>query len=426
MADRVLVMHEGRLDRASSRAPRPTRSRVDPRGDRPAGGAHERARRRRPAAPPARAGAPPWSTRSSASASSASSASLALLVLGHGDRRAALPQRQNRCATSLLNVVDLRAARRRPDARVITRNVDLSVGSVLGHQRVPDRRPVRRPPRHRDPGRLRARDRCSAPPAALLNGVARRRWAGCPSLVVTLGTLYVFRGLDFLWANGRQVNAADTARRLPQPRHATRSLGVPILALIALVVVLVVGQWLRDYRAGPRAVRDRLQPRGARGSPASASDRRVLGRVRRSPARSPASAGVLFTARFGTVDATAGTGYELTVDRRGRRRRRRDLRRHRHASTAPRSARCCSARSRSSLIVLQVDRVLAAGRSIGALLLVAIAPRPAPRRCASRPPCARRSARRAAEAPHRAPRRARPAHDGATARSAAGRRCSSR
>ena len=28
MADRVLVMHEGRLDRASSRAPRPTRSRV--------------------------------------------------------------------------------------------------------------------------------------------------------------------------------------------------------------------------------------------------------------------------------------------------------------------------------------------------------------------------------------------------------------
>ena len=31
--------------------------------------------------------------------------------------------------------------------------------------------------------------------------------ARCPALVVTLGTLYAFRGLAFLWTNGRQVNA---------------------------------------------------------------------------------------------------------------------------------------------------------------------------------------------------------------------------
>src|SRR4029078_8393230 len=70
-----------------------------------------------------------------------------------------------------------------------------------------------------------------------------------PALVVTLGTLYAFRGVAFLWTNGRQVNAET----LPDAflNLGTGSiLGVPTLALIALVVVVVVGQALRDFRAG--------------------------------------------------------------------------------------------------------------------------------------------------------------------------------
>ena len=43
----------------------------------------------------------------------------------------------------------------------------------------------------------------------LVNGAAGRRSARVPSLVITLGTLYVIRGIDFLWAKGRQINAAD-------------------------------------------------------------------------------------------------------------------------------------------------------------------------------------------------------------------------
>ena len=27
--------------------------------------------------------------------------------------------------------------------------------------------------------------------------------------MITLGTLYVIRGIDFAWAHGRQINAAD-------------------------------------------------------------------------------------------------------------------------------------------------------------------------------------------------------------------------
>ena len=53
-----------------------------------------------------------------------------------------------------------------------------------------------------------------------------------PALVVTLGTLYMFRGIAFLWANGTQVNAAD----LPDSflNLGTDSIaGVPILVIFA-------------------------------------------------------------------------------------------------------------------------------------------------------------------------------------------------
>src|SRR3954467_10427353 len=94
---------------------------------------------------------------------------------------------------------------------IITRNVDLSVGSVLGL------------------GGSRAGDLLSshagtAIPVVILLGMLLG--AGCgvlngvlvtfgrvPALVVTLGTLYAFRGVAFLWTNGRQVNAET----LPDP-----------------------------------------------------------------------------------------------------------------------------------------------------------------------------------------------------------------
>ena len=62
----------------------------------------------------------------------------------------------------------------------------------------------------------------------LLNGVLVT-WGQVPALVVTLGTLYAFRGLAFLWTDGRQINAetlpdpflnlgTDSIARRPDPR----------------------------------------------------------------------------------------------------------------------------------------------------------------------------------------------------------------
>ncbi len=191
---------------------------------------------------------------------------------------------------------------------LVTRNVDLSVGSVLGLSA------------------YFAGDLLSAHPGmplplvfvlgmalgaacGLLNGVLVT-WGQVPALVVTLGTLYAFRGLAFLWTDGRQVNAEtlpDSFLNLGSDSIA----GIPILVIIALVVLVIVGQWLRDYRAGRELYAIGSNPEGARLAGVR-SGRRVLTAFVLSGMLAGLG-GVLFTARFGTVDATAGTGYELTV-----------------------------------------------------------------------------------------------------------------
>ena len=191
---------------------------------------------------------------------------------------------------------------------LVTRNVDLSVGSVLGLSA------------------YFAGDLLSAHPGmalpfvfilgmalgaacGLLNGVLVT-WGQVPALVVTLGTLYAFRGLAFLWTDGRQVNAEtlpDAFLNLGSDSVA----GIPVLVVFAVIVLLLVGQWLRDYRAGRELYAIGSNPEGARLAGVR-SQRRVLTAFVLAGALAGLG-GVLFTARFGTVDATAGTGYELTV-----------------------------------------------------------------------------------------------------------------
>jgi rhamnose transport system permease protein len=191
---------------------------------------------------------------------------------------------------------------------IVTRNVDLSVGSVLGLTAFlagdllsgnPDMPLVL----------VFALGMLMGAACGLLNGVLVT-WGQVPALVVTLGTLYAFRGLAFLWTDGRQINAET----LPDPfldLGTDSLLGVPIPVIIAVVVMLAVGQWLRDYRAGRELYAIGSNPEGARLAGVR-SERRVLTAFVLAGALAGLG-GVLFTARFGTVDATAGTGYELTV-----------------------------------------------------------------------------------------------------------------
>lgn len=191
---------------------------------------------------------------------------------------------------------------------VVTRNIDLSVGSVLGLSAFAV-------------GSL-MRDNPGLPVIAailagmgvglvcgLVNGTVVR-FGQVPALVVTLGTLYAFRGVSYFWAGGQQINAD----KLPMSflDFGTASiLGVPWLVLIAVLVMAVAGVVLRNYRLGrefyamgsspPAALLAGIKV-GRNTSVAFAVSGALAG-----------LAGVLFAARFGTIDAAAGTGYELTV-----------------------------------------------------------------------------------------------------------------
>jgi rhamnose transport system permease protein len=191
---------------------------------------------------------------------------------------------------------------------VITRNVDLSVGSVLGltafltgylfvdHPRLPI-------------------------VLALLLGVLIGLGCGAvngiitavgrvPSLVVTLGTLYVYRGIDYAIAGGRQVNAENLPDSL-LGLGSGRVLGVPYLAIITVVVVAAATYVLRSFRSGRE-----LYAIGSNPDAAMMAGIRVGRRVLAAFVASGAVAGLagaLWTARFGTVDAAAGSGFELQV-----------------------------------------------------------------------------------------------------------------
>jgi len=191
---------------------------------------------------------------------------------------------------------------------VISRNYDLSVGSVLGlsaylsasqfgqHQGIPI---------------------VAVFGIGLGIGVACGAANGImvsvgrvPSLVVTLATLYIVRGLDILIVGGKEVVASSLpAAFLNIPRATV--LGIPDLAIVIAFAVAVGAYYLRSFRSGRELYAIGSNPEAARlaGIP---TGRRVFVAFVCSGAIAGV-AGVLWAAQYGTVDSTAGTGYELQV-----------------------------------------------------------------------------------------------------------------
>ncbi|KIG03647.1 arabinose ABC transporter permease [Caballeronia concitans] len=131
-----------------------------------------------------------------------------------------------------------------------------------------------------------------------------------PSLVATLSTLYIVRGADYAWVHGGQINATS----LPDAFAAIATgsvLGVPNLVLIALVVLIALSVYLKQYRGGREHYAIGSNPEAARLAGIRV-DRRVMIGFLLSGAIA-GLAGVLWLARFGTVDASTAKGIELQV-----------------------------------------------------------------------------------------------------------------
>jgi len=131
-----------------------------------------------------------------------------------------------------------------------------------------------------------------------------------PSLVATLSTLYIVRGADYAWVHGGQINATS----LPDTFAAIATgtlIGVPNLVLIALVVLIALSVYLKQYRGGREHYAIGSNPEAARLAGIRV-DRRVMIGFLLSGAIA-GLAGVLWLARFGTVDASTAKGIELQV-----------------------------------------------------------------------------------------------------------------
>lgn len=191
---------------------------------------------------------------------------------------------------------------------IITRNVDLSVGSILGLT-----------------GFLTGTLFATVPgipiPVVFLAGIALGTLlgaingllvtlAGVPALVITLGTLYVYRGINNAWAGGREYFSGDRPVEFGNLSVDT-ILGFPIITLIALVVLAILAVFLGSTRSGRDFYAIGSDPTAATlfGIPVR---RRVLTAFLINGALAGLG-GVLYASRFSSVGATTGTGLELDV-----------------------------------------------------------------------------------------------------------------
>jgi rhamnose transport system permease protein len=191
---------------------------------------------------------------------------------------------------------------------IVTRNVDLSIGSVLGISAYAT-------------GVLYVHHPHA--PLVLVFLMALGIGAGCgvvnglivtvarvPSLVVTLGTLYIIRGIDGAWAGGNQVNASMLPGSFNKIGYGT-VLGIPYLGIIAIVAVGIATYAMRTFRTARDFYAIGSDPDAARLAGIPVGSRVFLAFVLSGGIAG--LAGAIWLSYFGSVDAIAGVGYEFQV-----------------------------------------------------------------------------------------------------------------
>lgn len=189
---------------------------------------------------------------------------------------------------------------------IVTRNVDLSVGSTLGLTTY-------------FAGWLFANVDgipivvvigCAVLAGALLglvNGVLVA-FLEVPSLVITLGTLYAYRGIAVLWIGGDFIRPSWLPTDFK--RMGTKQLlSIPVLLIIVLAVVLLVGWFMTSRRQGRE-----LYAMGSNPDAAVLYGLRTRRLTLLAFACSGALAGlagVVYLSIYATGDSKVGSGYEL-------------------------------------------------------------------------------------------------------------------
>ncbi|HEX3283077.1 MAG TPA: ATP-binding cassette domain-containing protein [Mycobacterium sp.] len=191
---------------------------------------------------------------------------------------------------------------------VLTRNIDVSVGSVIGLSAYLFGSFVKDHP---------------GTPIIVAFLIAAGVGLGCglvnglvvgygkvPSIVVTLGTLYVYRGIDSILSNGKEIAPGDIPQSV-QDFLSHQVLGVSTLVWLGIAVFAIVGAALRWTLRGREMYQVGSNPEGARliGVPIN---RRVLAAFAVSGLLAGVD-GALWASHYGIVDGQSAYGLELTV-----------------------------------------------------------------------------------------------------------------
>jgi rhamnose transport system permease protein len=189
---------------------------------------------------------------------------------------------------------------------IITRGIDLSVGSMIGLVAMmvsfmivafPELSPV----------------------VALLLGIvlgavlgsingAIITWGNVPPIIATLGTLSIYRGMVFLYSQGTWINAFEMPEQFRLLSKGT-PLGVPNLILIAAVVAAGIFYFLNYTQTGRNIYAVGSNPEAA--NVAGVRVQRIIFLVYILSGVLCGMAGVLWASRFESAQTNTALGFEL-------------------------------------------------------------------------------------------------------------------
>ena len=188
---------------------------------------------------------------------------------------------------------------------VLTRNLDVSIGSIMGLAAYLSADVASR---HLDVGiELILLPLIIGALLGLFNGVLVA-YGKIPSIIATLGTLSIYRGVTYIYAKGQEVTSTEQPAWVLKFADAMIA-GIPSLVIIAFLVTVLMALFLRYWPIGRQIY--------AVGSSPEASyfyglkTKRVILTAYMICGLLGGFAGFLYGARVGTVTVVLAAGWEL-------------------------------------------------------------------------------------------------------------------
>lgn len=189
---------------------------------------------------------------------------------------------------------------------ILTKNIDLSVGSAIGLTAMMVSFMIKQYPGF-------------SPISAVLLGMALGSVLGLfngliiaygkvPSIIATLGTLSIYRGMVFLYSGGTWINAFEMSSSFKQLSKGT-PLGIPNLIIFAMIVAVIVYYFLNYVRTGRNLYAIGSNPDAA--VYAGIPKQRLIFLAFVLSGIACGLAGVLWASRFESAQTNTALGFEL-------------------------------------------------------------------------------------------------------------------